>query len=249
MTQPIQEPSTDRSVSGLTWGQSQLARRPASIPPAGAQSLPFIAANGSYTSDGVSSPAGDQLWTGVWLDANDVQSGIDHGGDPVTGEGGFGFGSYFGFSTCTGCHYDSSDDSFQLLIYNLGPAIYSFTLAVSTPDLNDAADSCFDIALDLQLTHSAHPFPNWFDLGITNGWVRSEQRACVATGDGGQIVIARNWTLPMIPSSNNDFAEIALVYPGSFGGGEFWTFKLWVQRLGDTSWTPDDFVDPTVGFA
>lgn len=34
MTQPIQEPSTSRSVSGLGWGERQLARRPA--PPAAA---------------------------------------------------------------------------------------------------------------------------------------------------------------------------------------------------------------------
>lgn len=35
MTQPIQEPTTQRSVSGLDWGQSQLARRPAPPPTGG----------------------------------------------------------------------------------------------------------------------------------------------------------------------------------------------------------------------
>lgn len=35
MTQPVQEPTTQRSVSGLDWGQSQLARRPPIVNAAG----------------------------------------------------------------------------------------------------------------------------------------------------------------------------------------------------------------------
>lgn len=223
MTQPIQEPSTDRSVSGLDWGVSQLARRPAIIPNGGPAWV-------ALTDDGCNESVGNEVVPVVF--------DIGYVSDNATG--------IFELTTTTEDTFCGSDTTvYHAFLKTSG--VYTFALQVQgQTDQVGPAEWTMDTSI-LPLTTVASGayayYPGQFQPPA-QGLEHREHFHIPDTGDyEDNIWYVDSRTIPILRPASPTSDEITVTYNfnPAFPDGQSYSFQLWVTYHGPINWTGGPF--------
>jgi hypothetical protein len=221
MTQPIQEPNTQRSLQGLAYARDQIFRRPS----------PVAAASGENAWAAISTEpigfehtgSGDALvdWYTLWISDNALGTIFSYEVDPGGGQ----FGDNRGWLT--------------LLVDN---ALLGFTIRYHVTDLDNGGPNQFVFFSSTVVTQQSYgKFPG--GTGIYPGAYEFKEQWPVLGGFGTDLDYSRTWTVPVVNTAGEvRIGETRFSYTPQ-AAGQVWTIRLYITYLGPTNWSTAGFDD------
>lgn len=222
MTQPIQEPSTARTTSGLDWGQSQLARRPPPVNPGG--DVAWLALADDGCNENLDGSATDVIFDQGYV--SDNATGI--------------FDLSSTLQTTTGCGANTPVFSGKILV----DGIYTFAMQIegefdvtqSTPPQAFTMRTCIQPFTDMG-TDAVFPgeffdglcFPADDHLFIPLG--------AMTTDPSTLLLSTSSRTTPLYVPAVSTPGPIEVGYNYSPAFDQFFTFQLWVTYHGPINYT------------
>lgn len=222
MTSPIQEPSTDRTLSGLGWATRQLARRPA--PVSGASQMSWMAVyDDSYLGFPYSTASGQVAMQFPYIDWSDNALSADGGPFSYTTESGSAFGKTY---------------AYILQIETEG--IYAITVSCASEDLNATKDYKFRVGVNVG---GDYPGRKSADADL---W--SEDNVLNQDFSTGYLRYERTWVLPIkiLGSPPEQIVPLIRIQLASAEvGDKSWTLRnrMWVTYLSDDFYAAASFID------